>query len=614
MKGQPMYRTGFPASCQTKFMVACSMLAFAVVRAEAADPAFAKPIRYRSDGQETAAQLRWDAVSRTLSLTDEAGKALAWPASLELVDPAPRPPVPSPVELPDETVAILGSRERLTGRIRAVRDRGEVFWSIGDSPAETKFDSASAYAWALNPGKSTLLFLSFEDSSDPASFEPAGAAPDGRRMLKLSESRRATLLPSAADSSGRALFQVAFEEAPAAKDNGPLTISVYTETSEGPVMSVRLDSKDDIWELSSPSDAQASLARIPRKPGMHRLGILVGEGRVRFCVDEAVAHTMRTPPNPVSISAVSISAEAARPRNVDALCAFAFRPTSKTLQWPIEDDSIRLAGGTEWLGTVKSLDAGTWTLADGDQPRRIPLGLTETWIPPTRKAAFRWVSGTIVELTFFRPSTSLWNLETGTNPFESLGLLVPPARGQDRVEGVVENCGPDGIELSLSQGGSIRVPFDRIVSIRGTQARALRIVDARPHHLGDEVDMRVIPPTPRGNRLELTFEATAEEAGWPIEMAVDVLEVLGADSPRFGDLIRMGELVTEVRINDVDLGVLNDKVSANNDAPEQVRLAVPAGSVKPGTNRIEFRLKGRSNDPNYLDDLSILGVRLYRKS
>ncbi len=609
-----MVPTGLPRSRNTKFLVAASLLACAMLRVEAVEPTFRKPVRYRSEGRETAAQLQWDAASKTLSLAGADGKALPWPGILELVDPAPVRPAPTPVEWPDEAVAVLGFRERLSGRIRAVRDRAEVAWSIGDSPAETKFDSASAYAWALNPGKSTLLFRSFEDSSDNASFEPTGAVPDGRRMLKLSGTRRETLLPAPFDPNGRALYQVAFEEAQAAQDNGPLTISIFTETSDEPAISVRLDSKDDTWELSSPSADRKSFALLPRKPGMHRLGILVGEGRVRFCVDEAVAHTVRENVKPGSISAVAISAEAARPRHVDALCAFSFRPTSKTLQWPIEDDSIRLAGGNEWLGTVKNLESGIWTLADGDRQRRIPLGLTESWIPPSRQSVFRWVSGTVVELTFFRPSASLWNLDPGANPFESLGLIVPPDRGLDRVEGAVENCDAEGITLRLSQGGAIRVPFDRLVSIAGTRSQGLRIVDSRPRHLGDEVDLRVIPPAPQGNLLELTFEANAEEAGWPIELAVDVLEVLGADSPRFGDLIRKGELVTEVRLNDVELGMLNDKVSANNEAPERVRLDVPAGSLKPGTNRIEFRLKGRSNDPNYLDDLSILGVRLYRKS
>jgi hypothetical protein len=184
----------------------------------------------------------------------------------------------------------------------------------------------------------------------------------------------------------------------------------------------------------------------------------------------------------------------------------------------------------------------------------------------------------------------------------------------DRVEGAVEKFDENGIALRLSQGGSITVPLERIVTIEPRNAIGLRVLDARPRHLGDEVDLRVIPPDPLGNRFGFAFEAGDEEAGWPLELAVDVVEVLGAGSPRFGDLIKKGELITEVRIGDKLLGTLNEKVTAENESPERIRFDIPQGTIRKGENRIEFLQKGRSNDPDYLDDLGLLGIRLYRKT
>lgn len=574
--------------------------------AGAADPAFRKAVRYRSNDKEEAAELRWDEAKRILSLHDSAGKAIPWPESVTLADIVPRPPAPTAVEPLDETVAVLGFRERLTGRIRGVRNRREVAWSIGDSAEPTRFDSSAAYAWAFNPGKSTLLYRSFGESAETAA--------DGRGLLRLGGSRREALVPSSAAPRGSALFQLAFEEAAAAADNGPLTLAIFSPSGQDPVMSVRLETKDDNWELTSPAIENATPARIPRKPGLHHLGVLYGGGRVLFCVDESVAHSVRAPADTGAFSAVSITADADRPRAIASIAAFAFGRTAKTLMWPIEDDAFRLSGGHEWLGSVRSLASGTWKIAEGENVRELPLGLTETWVPPARQSQFVWASGTVVELTFFGPPASIWNMAANDTDFVSLGLLTPPEKGQDRVEGAVEQFDAAGITLRLSQGGSVRVSFDRIVAIRGSDARGLRLVDARPYHLGNDIDLRVIPPLPYGDRLELVFEASAEEAGAAVELAVDVLEAVGVETPRFGELIAKGELVTELRINDKPLGLINDKVSSSNDKPERIRFTVPAGTLKTGPNRVEFRQKGRSNDPNYLDNLSILGVRLYRKS
>lgn len=612
MKGSQMLRFRHFGMISRLVSYAVGLCALVCLPLRSADTDFRKVISYRTGGVDASGEIRWDTASRQLSLHDASGKVVAWPPVLTILDPKPQASIPTPIERPDEVVAVLGYRERLRGRIRSLKDRENLIWSIGDSPENVNVDPASAFAWSTNPGKWTLLFDSFESQEDPATFEPREHAADGSRMLRLSGTRRMAAYRLGQRFADQALVQLAFEENAIADENGPLTLTTYAGTAEEPFVSVTLRTAGENWELSSPQDERTLVAKIPRRPGIHRLSMFFGEDRVRFCVDESVALTMRTPVAAGPLASVSISASKENPRIVDALIAAVFGPAAHLLQWPVADDLLKIAEGHEWLGTLRSLSGGQWRFQENERQIGIPLGLTSTWIPPVRRSGGQWALGPVIELTFYGATQSLWRSEADDGYFASLGLLTPPGKSQDRVEGAVENCDASGIALRLSQGGKVVVPFERIVAIERRNAIGLRVIDSCPHHLGDEVDLRVIPPEPLGNRLELAFQANEEEAAWPLELAIDAVEVLGPNSPKFGDLIRKGELLTELRLNGNLLGTLNEKVALSNETPERLRFAIPAGVVKAGTNRIEFLLKGRSNDPDYLDDLGILGVRLYR--
>jgi hypothetical protein len=573
-----------------------------------------KNLTYRSDQRHVTGELRWNTAKKSLSVHDEAGRETVWPARLELSDAHIQPPPVSVAERPDEVVAVLGYRERLTGRLRSVDSDDRVAWTISDGAAPIEFQASSAFAWSINPTKIVALFRSFENPDDPDSVVLPGPAPDGSRALRLTGTRRETLDSLGAASFGKRLVQFAFLEAEAAEANGPLRLSVFGPSADRPLIELELRSSGDTWEIASPQNARESIARIPRRPGFHFLGVLIGEDRARVCIDESVVLTLRESGLDASVlSAVAIGATAERPRIVDSLGVYCYGPAPSLLQRPIEDDLIQFGGGHEWLGRFSGLKDGLWRLSKDDQTRTVPLGLTRTWAPHSLQSVGRWVLGPVLSVSFFRAGGSVWESEANDGYFASLGLLDAPGRGQDRIEGVVESMSETALTLRLSQGGSVVLPFDRIVSIEKSDAVGMRVVDSRLHHLGDEVDLRVIPPDPSGNHLELTFDADAEQAGWPTRLAVDVVEVLSVESPRFGDLIRKGELITEVRLNDSLLGTLNEKVSEANESPERIAFDLPPRILKAGTNRIEFRQKGRSNDPNYLDDLGILGVRLYRR-
>ena len=76
--------------------------------------------------------------------------------------------------------------------------------------------------------------------------------------------------------------------------------------------------------------------------------------------------------------------------------------------------------------------------------------------------------------------------------------------------------------------------------------------------------------------------------------------------------MKKGELITEVLLNGKKIDNLNNYVIDRNDKPSRIYLEIPANLIKDGENLLEFQQVGLQNDPEYLDDLSILGVRLYR--
>ena len=93
---------------------------------------------------------------------------------------------------------------------------------------------------------------------------------------------------------------------------------------------------------------------------------------------------------------------------------------------------------------------------------------------------------------------------------------------------------------------------------------------------------------------------------------MDDLQVLGANIAPFVESIKRGELVTEVWLNGTNLGTLNSKIEGRNESPERLRFPIGKNVMQTRANQLEFRQKGQKNDPNYLDDLSVMGVRLYR--
>jgi len=63
-----------------------------------------------------------------------------------------------------------------------------------------------------------------------------------------------------------------------------------------------------------------------------------------------------------------------------------------------------------------------------------------------------------------------------------------------------------------------------------------------------------------------------------------------------------------VALNGVPFDYLNRYITTTNDTPERIRLPLPAGGLRAGKNVFRFEQVGVENNPNYLDDMGLLGV------
>jgi hypothetical protein len=193
------------------------------------------------------------------------------------------------------------------------------------------------------------------------------------------------------------------------------------------------------------------------------------------------------------------------------------------------------------------------------------------------------------------------------------------ARDLDTVEGALTSADDNAFRLETPYAGTLVVPRDRVrrVEIEGKGTRI--VVDPTAHHLGDEVARgaeALDPPQPEGGKLERSFTLkdapAANEQSW---LLLQVHRVVGeANGLRFSQLIRQGELRTKVYVNDKEIDYLNKYVTTDNETPERIRIPVPTGLLKAGENRLKILQTGTADDPNYLDDLGILGISVeFRK-
>jgi hypothetical protein len=188
-------------------------------------------------------------------------------------------------------------------------------------------------------------------------------------------------------------------------------------------------------------------------------------------------------------------------------------------------------------------------------------------------------------------------------------------RDLDQIEGALLAINDDTFTLATPYSGELTVPRDRLRKLKVLGNGRRIVLDDTAHHLGNNDTSKephvLDPPLPEGGNLERTFTLDQVPENRPAWLVLDVVQVVGeANSLDFSELVRKGELRTNVKINDKPVDYLNRHITTRNETPERIRLPIPAGLLKPGENKLRIDQVGKVGDPEELDDIGILSIAL----
>ena len=497
---------------------------------------------------------------------------------------------------------LLGLGQQISGRLGTVDDRTIRLDEVPGGPA-VLVARGGAVGLAQRPGEALVLQDGFE-TLDPDRWSHVGEPSivdqpriAGARSLAIPAGGSAVTYRLAEPiTSGR--LEVAFHDSGQVVAGQQWFVDLLFRGPAGEE-SVRavLDWSEESLAVQSSGEHALAVQRLARKPGWHRLGFRFGPETELSVDGDELAHG-RGPRGPlVEVRLANRTTGAAEPPKGLAVHFDDLRlvrlaePVGDLEVAPLVDD-VRLVDGDQIFGRLKSADADAVSLrVDG---RDITLPWTEVASVCFRRSAEkgRPIEGLIVRIG--------WRSAPGNDP-----------RDLDEIEGALVSVTDAAFRVATPYAGDLTIPRDRLRKLN-VLGQALRIViDPNAHHLGNNLSKEpplLDPPLPEGGTLERTFtlDRLPETAAL---LVLDVVQVVGeANSLQFSDLVRKGELRTNVKINDKTIDYLNKYITTKNETPERIRLAIPAGLLRLGENTLRIEQVGKANEPEELDDIGILTI------
>lgn len=129
-----------------------------------------------------------------------------------------------------------------------------------------------------------------------------------------------------------------------------------------------------------------------------------------------------------------------------------------------------------------------------------------------------------------------------------------------------------------------------------------------PVHLGAKLVSEFRRPLPDGRRLQSEFDSGNPASRTELTLWVNGLESMDTAAP-FAARLRAGALQSTLWLNGKQVAVLNQFVPAAASGPIELRLPLPATSLKPGRNTLEIRQQPDPATGDYDDaEFSTLAV------
>ncbi len=557
----------------------------------------------RPEGHRIGGAFRGDAKSGFRFVPDDGSPPIPIDGPAEIAlggkGPAANSGVPS-------VQVMLGWDQRISGQLVGL-DEATIRLAGGPGGRPVTIDRRGALGLSQRPGEAVVLADGFE-AIDPAKWSHVGEPRvdaetklSGERSLRL-EADGSAITAKLAEPVGRGRLELAYHDTAEVVAGAQWFVDLLFRGETG-AESIRavLGWSEESLGVSSSGGPVLAVQRLARKPGWHRLEIRFGPEAAELSVDgDALAHG-KGPTGPLVEVRLGTSLAGDRPASrvgahVDDLRLVRIASVASSTEVDPDQDEARMVEGDQVFGAIPKADAQGVTLAVFGRALTMPWSRVASL--QFRRAArpSREVEGLLCRLE--------WRSAPGDDRHDV-----------DRVEGALTSADADAFTLETPYAGTLVIPRDRLrkLVVEGVGRRL--VIDPTAHHLGDEVSRAremLDPPQPEGGQLERTFTLKeAPGAGRSASLVLDVMQVVGeAQGLEFSNLIRAGELRTKVSVNGREVDYLNRHIMTSNETPERIRVPIPAGLLKAGENRVKIVLTGTHNDPNYLDDLGILGIAL----
>ncbi len=502
----------------------------------------------------------------------------------------------------------LGLGQRLCGRLGKIDDRELV---VLDSSGSSKSVVARTGAHALiqRPGETLVIQDGFE-SIDPNRWSVVGEpmlADDlritGNHSLKIpANGASLTYRLKAPFPVGR--FEVAYHDSGVKSEGRQWFVDLTFRGLSGPeTIRAILGWSEESLAVETPTGPALAVQRLARKPGWHRLGIRFGQDLTEVGVDgNELAHGKGFSGPLIEVRLASVqngnalkTPEESLAGHLDDLRLIKFSDTVGGLETDVSQDEVRLIGGDQIFGEIREADSEHVKLSVDGSIATLSWGEITGLFFRRASAPAAPVEGMLARAE--------WRASAGDDP---LDLNV--------MEGAVVGLSSENLRLATPYAGTLTIPRKRITTLQVFGRGRRIVIDPMAHHLGDEISTLspiLDPPQPEGGTLERSFDLQDVPEGSAF-LVLDVVQVVGeqADVPTFSDMVKRGELRTNVKINGEPFDYLNRYIKTRNETPERIRIPIPRDQLRAGKNTIRFDQGGTANDPNYLDDLGILTIAL----
>jgi hypothetical protein len=567
-------------------------------------PAPSRDALERPDGHRIGGSFRGDAKAGFHFLPDDGSPAIPIEGPAEIAlggkGPSARAGVP-PVQV------VLGWDQRVSGQLVGL-DATTIRLADGPGGRPTTVERPGALGLQQRPGEAIVLIDGFE-LMDPARWSHVGdpkVEPEprlaGERSLRLGADGSAiTAKLAEAVSQGR--LELAYHDTDEVVAGASWFVDLLFRGEGGPeTVRAVLGWSEESLGVSSSGGPVLAVQRLARRTGWHRLEVRFGPDSTELAVDGDALARGKGMTGPLVEVRIGTSLTGERPpakvaAHVDDFRLVRIASVVTSAETDPGQDEARLVGGDQVFGSIPRADPRDVTMIVLGSTIQLPWSQVAALHFRRTSRPSREVEGLLCRLE--------WRSAPGDDP-----------RDLDQAEGALVRADSEAFALETPYAGTIVVPRDRLrkVVVEATGRRL--VIDPTAHHLGDEVSTKghemLDPPQPEGGQLERAFSLEQTPgAGQSAQLVMDVVQVVGeAQGLEFSNLIRAGELRTKVSINGKEFDYINRHISSRNEKPERIRLPVPSGLLKAGENKVKVIQTGTSNDPNYLDDLGIVGIAL----